>query len=81
MKKQSQEDNRKEKVKKQIERIRAVFNMSPESIKKHPQLKKIQEYLLEEKKGEEKYAIGCYGKGDCYIVYKPEYEVYAKEAS
>lgn len=78
MNKKSHEENKK-KIKKQIERIRAVFDMSPEAIKEHQQLKKIQEYLVEGKEVEEKYAIGCYGKQDCYIVYKPEYDVYGKE--
>ncbi len=74
MRKQSHESEKKRKIRNQIQKIRTVFGMSPEAVKKHPQLKKIQAYL-EEEEGKEKYAIG---NGDTYIVYKPEYDVYAK---
>lgn len=74
MKKSSGKSSKKEQIKSQIQRIQKVFGISSEGIKKHPQLKKIQEYL-EEKDGQEKYAIG---NGGTYVVYKPEYDVYAK---
>lgn len=79
MSKKKEEENKK-KIKKQIEKIREVFGMSPEEIKKHPQLKKLQEYVEGTETGT-KYAIGCYGKEDCYVVYKPEYDVYSKDVS
>jgi len=64
----------KKLVKKQIQKIQSVFNMSPEAVRKHPQLKKLLEYA-ESTDGKEKYAIG---NGDCYIVYNPEYAVTGK---
>jgi hypothetical protein len=67
------ESKKKDIVRKQIKKIKSVFNMSPEAIKKHPQLKKLQEYA-ESADGQEMYAIG---NGDTYIVYNPEYTVKA----
>ena len=73
MKEKASESKKKDIVRKQIQKIQSVFNMSPEAIKKHPQLKKLQEYA-ESTDGKEKYAIG---NGDTYIVYNPEYGVTA----
>ena len=71
MKEKTSESKKKGIVRKQIQKIQSVFNMSPEAIKKHPQLKKLQEYA-ESEDGKEKYAIG---NGDTYVVYNPEYAV------
>jgi hypothetical protein len=73
MKEESSHAKKKDIVRKQIQKIQSVFNMSPEAIKKHPQLKKLQEYA-ESADGKEKYAIG---NGDTYVVYSPEYAVTA----
>lgn len=73
MKEKMSESKKKDYVRKQIQKIQAVFNMSPEAIKKHPQLKILQEYA-ESAEGKEKYAIG---NGDTYIVNHSRYRVTA----
>jgi hypothetical protein len=73
MKNASSESKKKIDVKEQIQKIQSVFNMSPEAINKHPQLKKLKDYA-ESADGTEAYAVG---NGDTYIVYNPEYAVSA----
>ena len=75
MKKETLVSKKKDIIRKQIQKIQSTFNMSPEAIKKHPQLKKLQEFI-ESADGKEKYAIGG-GSGNTYIVYNPEYAVKA----
>jgi hypothetical protein len=73
MKKESSESKKKDIVRKQIQKIKSVFNMSPEAINKHPQLKKLKDYA-ESAEGQEMYAVG---NGGTYVVYNPEYSVKA----
>lgn len=73
MKKESLESKKKDIVKKQIQKIQSVFDMSPEAVKKHPQLKKLQEYI-ESEDGNEKYVVDG-GSSNPYVVYNPEYAV------
>lgn len=75
MKKATPESKKKELVKEQIQKIQSAFNLSPEAIKKHPQLSKLQEYI-ESADGKEKYAVGG-GSSSTYVVYNPEYAVKA----
>jgi len=71
MKEKTSGSKKKGIVRKQIQKIQSVFNMSPEAVKKHPQLKKLLEYA-ESADGKEKYAVG---NGGTYVVYSPEYAV------
>ncbi|MGA2796404.1 MAG: hypothetical protein ABSE63_02375 [Thermoguttaceae bacterium] len=69
MNEKASQSKKKDIIKKQIQKIQSVFNMSPEAIKKHPQLGKLLEFA-ESADGKEKYVVG---NGDTYVVYNPQY--------